>query len=356
MSRTLKEVVDEIYEQIKREEIPYLSIKARNRKNLQINNNTGVWNIGNSCIKRSAMKLNGARSILRTLYTIEFILNMSREEKTSTLRELYYISEQWKNGKFSMQDESNKLVEDLEILTDKMRENLRIRPEENGASVIGDLTITEVNRKGNKKKINCKDDVGDGGYALPYNVESEKINFISTNAKFILAIECGGMFDRLTENRFDEKYGAVLVHLKGQPARSTRRFIKRCSEEMNLPVVVFTDGDPWSFRIFASVAYGAIKTSHISDYLATPSAEFMGVTASDIINYNLPTDKLNEEDVNALKAELTDPRFNTEFWKNEIELMLNINKKAEQQSLAKYGLEFVSDHYLPEKLSQMSVL
>ena len=51
----------------------------------------------------------------------------------------------------------------------------------------------------------------------------------------------------------------AVCHLKGQPARSTRRIIKRMSEEWDLPVVVFTDADPWSFRIFASIAFGAIK-------------------------------------------------------------------------------------------------
>ena len=120
--------------------------------------------------------------------------------------------------------------------------------------------------------------------------------------------------------------------------------------------MVFTDGDPWSFRIYASVAYGAIKTAHISEYLATPTAQFVGITASDILNYDLPTDKLNDKDVGALHAELTDPRFTDEFWVNEIQAMLQMNKKAEQQALAKYGLDYVTDHYLPEKLTNMGVL
>ncbi len=121
-------------------------------------------------------------------------------------------------------------------------------------------------------------------------------------------------------------------------------------------MVVFTDGDPWSFRIFASVAFGAIKTAHISNYLATPAAEFLGVTASDIENYKLPSDKLSEVDIKALQAELTDPRFKTAEWRAEIELMLKNGKKAEQQSLAKYGLNYVTDTYLPEKLGEMGVI
>jgi len=346
----------QIYDQLDRGEIPRMRLPLRTKQNLAFQSREGVWKLGRSMGTRSARKLDGALMLLRTFYLVDFINEMAADKKTSTLRELYYISEGWDDAKFHSEDESNLLIEDLEVMCERLREDFRLHPEENGASVIGDLTIKERNRKGIVKTINCRDDVGDGGYSLPFNVEKEKIEFVSTNAKFIIAIECGGMVDRLAENGFDEKRQAILLHLKGQPARSTRRFLRRVSEELKLPVVVFTDGDPWSFRIFASVAYGAIKTAHLSNYLATPSAEFLGVTASDIENYDLPSDKLSEQDIRALEAELTDPRFGTAEWRSEIELMLKNGKKAEQQSLAKYGLNYVTDHYLPEKLGQMGVL
>jgi DNA topoisomerase-6 subunit A len=352
----LLNIVEQIYSQLEHGEIPEMKVSLRTKQNIEFSNKASVWKLGEIQSTRSAKKLDGALMLLRTMHMIEFIEEMLRTKKSSTLRELYYISEQWDIAKFNAEDESNKLVEDLEIITSALREDFHLRPEENGASVIGNITIEELNRKGERKKINCRDDVGDGGYALPYNVEAEKIKFIDVDAKFVIAIECGGMFDRLAENGFDEEYDAILVHLKGQPARSTRRFIKRLNEELNLPVVVFTDGDPWSFRIYASVAYGAIKTAHISEYLACPSAQFLGVTASDIVNYDLPSDKLTEKDIGALNAELTDPRFNDEFWRNEIELMLKINKKAEQQSLAKYGLNYVTDKYLPDKLQELGII
>jgi len=164
------------------------------------------------------------------------------------------------------------------------------------------------------------------------------------------------MFDRLVENIFDTSFRTLLVHLKGQPARSTRRFIKRLSDEKNLPVLVFTDCDPWSYRIFASIAYGAIKTAHISEYLATPASQYLGVTPSDIENYDLPTDALTREDIKSLKSELTDPRFQDSFWKNEIKFQLKLGKKSEQQALAKYGLDYVTDTYLPEKLTEIGMI
>jgi DNA topoisomerase VI subunit A len=349
-------LADQIYHQLSDGEIPRMRLPLRTKQNLAFQARDGVWRLGKAMGTRSARKLDGALMLLRTFYLVDFINEMARDKKTSTLRELYYISEAWEDAKFHSEDESNLLIEDLEVMCERLREDFRLHPEENGASVIGDLTIKENNRKGVVKKINCKDDVGDGGYSLPFNVEKEKIEFVSTNAKFVIAIECGGMVDRLAENNFDEDHDAILLHLKGQPARSTRRFLKRITEELKLPVVVFTDGDPWSFRIYASVAFGAIKTAHLSSYLATPSAEFLGVSASDIENYDLPSDKLSEQDVRALQAELTDPRFATAEWRAEIELMLKNGKKAEQQSLAKYGLNYVTEHYLPEKLTEMGIL
>ncbi len=354
--KSLEEIAEQFYTQLDKGKIPEMKISTRSKNNIKFNKRSGVWKLGNSKSTRSAKKISGAVMILRTLYMLDFIRDMLDKEKSSTLREMYYISEGWSKAKFGDQKESDRLAEDIEIVTDCLREDFKLRPEEDGARIIGDIVVEEKTRKGDIRKLNCRDDVGDSGYTVPYNVEKDKLNFSNVNVDFIIAIETGGMFDRLVENGFDEESNALLVHLKGQPARSTRRLIKRLNKEENLPVVVFTDGDPWSFRIFASVAYGAINSAHLSELLATPTAEYVGITASDILNYDLPTDKLKSTDRNALKQELEDPRFNTRFWKDEIETMLEIDKKAEQQALAKYGLDYVTEVYLPEKLGELGLL
>ena len=349
-------VASKIYDDFEKADIPYLQLPTRTKANIKFDDKLSVWKYGKNTTERSAKSLDGAYMLLRTMYLVDFIKTMIKTNKSSTLREMYYISEGWDLAKFHSQPESNSLAEDLEIITSCMREDFKLRPEEDGARVIGNLTIEEMTRNKTKKKIHCQDDVGDSGYSIPYNVEPEKISFKGIDADFIIAIETGGMFDRLAENGFDTSSRAVLVHLKGQPARSTRRFIKRLSEEKKIPVLVFTDCDPWSYRIFASVAYGAIKTAHISEYLATPSSQYLGVTPSDIENYDLPTDSLTKEDIKSLKSELTDPRFQDPFWKGEIKLQLKLGKKSEQQALAKYGLDYVTDTYLPEKLAEMGMI
>jgi DNA topoisomerase VI subunit A len=231
-------------------------------------------------------------------FVIGFLKQQLAENRSSTLRELYYISEGWKRAKFGAQDESNYLIEDLEILTSLQREAFHLRPEEDGATIFGPLRIRETTRRG-LREIHCRDDVGEAGYAIPNNVEG--LELVDHDAKMVIAIETGGMYARLQENGFDEEHDAILVHLKGQPARSTRRVLHMLSDKFDLPVTVFTDGDPWSYRIYASVAYGSIKSAHMSELLATPRAQFIGVQPSDIADYNLPSDKLTDKDVQALK-------------------------------------------------------
>ncbi len=351
----LQDVAIEMHDKMLKGFAPTMTLPVRTKGNIEFDKRLGVYKYGKKRSVRDATSLKSANQLLRALHIIEFIEEMIDNQKSSTLREMYYISESWGNGKFGSQNESNNLAEDLEIVTKCLREDFKLRPEEDGARIIGNITLNEKNRRGDWMKINCRDDVGDSGYGVPYNVESEKLELVESDVNFVMAIETGGMFDRLVENGFDEDFGAALVHLKGQPARSTRRILKRMNEEWNLPVVVFLDGDPWSFRIFASIAYGAIKTAHISEYLATPSSTYLGITADDILAYDLPSDDLSSKDIEALNAELSDPRFADGWWQDQINMMLDIGKKAEQQSLAKYGLDFVTDTYLPEKLAQLGL-
>ena len=352
----IDQIAEKVYHDFEQFMVPTIDLPKRTKSNIHFDEKLNVWKYGNKKTQRTAKSSKGAYMLLRTMYMTDFIKNMIHSEKSSTLREMYYISEGWDRAKLHSQNDSNLLAEDLEVITACMREDFKLRPEEDGARVMGDLVVEEVTRNKKKRRIHCQEDVGDAGYSIPYNVEPEKISFKQMDVDFILAIETGGMFDRLVENGFDQSHRALLVHLKGQPARSTRRFMKRLNEEKNLPILVFTDCDPWSFRIFASVAYGAIKTAHISEYLATPATQYLGVTPSDIENYDLPTDDLTDEDVKSLKSELTDPRFQESFWKQEIKLQLKMKKKSEQQALAKYGLDYVTDTYLPEKLVELGML
>ena len=97
---------------------------------------------------------------------------------------------------------------------------------------------------------------------------------------------------------------------------------------------------------------GSASAAHLLG-LATPDAVWMGVWASDIERYNLPSDKLSEMDIKRCKDLLKDPRYQSKFWQDELKTFLRIKKKAEQQAFSRYGLTYVVDEYLPAKLKQI---
>ncbi|WNY28531.1 DNA topoisomerase 6 subunit A [Methanimicrococcus stummii] len=353
-TRKLIGLAETFYDQFDSGQVPHVLMPSRTKKNLAYSDESEVWVYGDIESERSAKTVKGAHQLLRTVSVSDFVVSEHlKNNRSSTLRELYYISEGWGAAKFHAQSESDRLIEDLEIITGAQREFFHVRPEEDGATMYGPLLLREETKRGSRD-IHCQKDIGEGGYQIPFNVEN--IEFLSHDATMIIAVETGGMYARLIENGFDEKYNAILVHLKGQPARSTRRIIRRLNTELGIPATVFTDGDPWSYRIFSSIAYGAIKSAHLSEYMATPEAKFIGVQPSDIVEYELATDKLSEQDIAALRSELSDPRFASGYWKEQINLQLEIGKKAEQQAFAGKGLDFVTETYLPDRLKDLGII
>jgi DNA topoisomerase-6 subunit A len=350
----LLDLARSLYGQFERGVVPYIALPSRTKNNIEYSIKDDVWVYGDIETNRSVKTVRGAKSMLKAVYLSELLLKEHlQNNRGSTLREIYYISENWDIAKFHEQAESDRLIEDLEIVTGLQREDFHVRPEEDGAAIFGPLRLKEQTRRG-EREMHCQEDVGEAGYQIPFNVDN--IKFLEHDAKMVVALETGGMYARLIENGFDEEFDAVLVHLKGQPARSTRRIIRKLSTELNLPVAVFTDGDPWSYRIYASIAYGAIKSAHLSEHLVTPSAKFLGVQPSDIVDYDLATDKLTDKDFQALRSELTDPRFNTDYWKKQIQLQIDLKRKAEQQAFAGKGLDYVTKTYLPERLSELGMI
>ena len=212
----------EWYNQMKGGEIPSISLPTRTKYNIEYDAESEVWKYGDNESLRAATSAKRAPHLLKMAYVIGFIKQQLDENRSSTLREMYYISEGWKRAKFGAQDESNFLIEDLEIISEVPREGFHLQPEENGATIFGPMRIREKTRRG-VREIHCQDDVGEAGYPIPNDVEN--IEFVEHDAKFVIALETGGMYARLIENGFDEEHKAILVHLKGQPARSTRRIL-----------------------------------------------------------------------------------------------------------------------------------
>ncbi|MDD1720356.1 MAG: DNA topoisomerase VI, partial [Methanoregulaceae archaeon] len=95
------------YDQMKSGEIPSISLPTRTKYNIAYDEETEVWKYGDRESVRTAATAKSATHLLKMAYVIGFVKQQLIENRSSTLREMYYISEGWKRAKFGAQDESN---------------------------------------------------------------------------------------------------------------------------------------------------------------------------------------------------------------------------------------------------------
>jgi len=335
----------QIYEQIDTGYFPSIEMPSRSTENIRYDPQVRQYILGDRKVRRHTRNIRHIRPFTQLVWTALFSRELTSHRKTSTLRDVYYSAQAYEM-KFTDQQESNNIITDLETVLGLSREDFNIFPEERSA-VFGDLTI-EYTVPGYEGKTLNLTSHPDGVMIGPALTSSE---FASTTADKVIAIEKGGLFTRFVEENVHKKFNSILVLTAGQAPRATRHFIRRLSRELDIPVYIFTDGDPWGMHIAMVIISGSANAAHLRE-LTTPDAKWSGVWATDIVNYKLPTDPLDEVDIKRLYELQRDPRYKDPLWQREIKTFLKIRKKAEQEAFSRYGLTYIVDEYLPTKLEE----
>jgi DNA topoisomerase-6 subunit A len=340
---------------IQRRDLPELKFPIRSLSNVEYDRKVGHFELGKGR-KARALTVNTVKNFAQTLRLMSVSKEMVENDDFATKREAYYVSKNWGECKFNDQAESDAVMDDIEALASLdglSREQLRYHPEERGGSVAGQLTVIDRDPEtGGEIRIDCTN-FGSGSYSIPHSVEHLRFE---TKAKFVLAIETGGMFQRLNNHKFWKSANCILVEMSGVPTRATRRFIRILAESKKLPVYCFVDCDPYGIaNIYRTLKVGSGNAAHINRFFCVPTAQFLGVTPQDIIDFKLEdaTHPLQAVDVKRAKDALkNDPFFQShKEWIKAIQQLLKMGVRAEQQALAKWGLNFVIEEYLPKKLA-----
>src|SRR5512136_2473754 len=340
----LKDFGTKVYSQLDNGVFPSISMPSRSTENINYDPLLRQFILGEKSVSRSARNIRHVKPFTQLAWAAMFSNELTTQRKTSTLRDVYYSAQAYEMT-FKDQQESNNIITDLETVLGFSREDFNIFPEERSA-VFGDLTI-EYTVPGYEGKTLNLTSHPDGVLIGPALTSSE---FVDTKADKVIAIEKGALFTRFIEENVHNKHHSLLISCGGQAPRQTRSFIRRLHDELNLPVYIFTDGDPWGMHIAQVIIAGSANAAHLRE-LNTPDAKWSGVWATDIVDYKLPTDPLDEVDIKRLYELAKDPRYqNDPLWQREIKMFLKIKKKAEQEAFSRYGLTYIVDEYLPAKL------
>ncbi len=349
ITQKIEEFAKEIYDGILGRNNPKLVIPLRSLSNVSYDEAEGYFKIQGKTKERT-LTASTVKTFAQTLRMMNLSKELVSSEDIATKREAYYVSKNWGEARFKEQPESDSVMDDIEAMMMVNREQIGFIPEEKGGAVAGELKVIDIDSDTKKElRIDCTK-FGSGAYSIPSSVEHLKFE---TNAKFILAIETSGMFERLNKHKYWKKSNCILIALGGVPTRACRRFIRRMSDDCKLPVYVFTDGDPYGFlNIYRTLKVGSGNAAHINKYFCVPNAQFIGITPQDIIDYKLPTHPLKEVDLKRIKDGIKNDPFVQHYkpWQKALKQQATMKVRAEQQALAKHGLNFVSSDYLPNKL------
>ena len=346
--QSLKQLGVEIVKDIEKGKNPSMNVPIRTLSNVIYDHKTKMITLGNKAAKRYFFNIAHVRKFTQTAEVAALAKELLGVDKHMSLREVFYAMRRTlPNSTIDIVDEqieSNKAVEDLELITDLLREQLHINANKLGAAA-GRIIIRDKDDLIDWSKL------GSGGWSIPSSVE--EIEFKKVDANFVLYMEKAAIWERLHEDKLWDKMKCAIVASQGQATRGIRRLLQRMNTELGLPVYVLTDLDPYGIYIYSVLKTGSISLAHISERLAIPDAKFLGLTADDIIKYDLKKQiiKLKEVDVKRLK-ELSKYEWfkDKKEWQRQFKLIEELKGKVELDALVTKGITFISDKYIPEKM------
>lgn len=329
---------------------PTFEIRMRALSNVSFNEKKRIIELGDKTQAREFFNTAMARKFMQTMLVANGCKTLIDAGKTISIRQMYYLQKHTIKGStentFDEQNESDPIIEDLEVASDALREELHLFAARKG-SMVGNLTINDSGDDIDLSRL------GSGGWSIPSICEPSVIKFLRNKAEYVLYVEKEAIFNRFNEDKFWKQHNCILMTSGGQATRGTRRLLQRLANELKLPVYVVVDNDPWGLYIYSVLKQGSISLAYESMRLAVPNVRFLGMSALDYKKFKL-TDaveiKLSDKDISRAKEMKAYPWFADKKWQREIDATLENGFKMEVDSFITKGVSFITEEYLPKKL------
>jgi DNA topoisomerase-6 subunit A len=335
---------------------PALDIRVRALSNVSFNEKKRIIELGDKVTSREFFNIAMARKFMQTFLIADKCKELIASDKTITIRQMYYMSKHTVKGSsentFEDQNESDPIIEDLEVGVDALREELHLYANKRGL-VAGPLTVNDTGDEIDLTKM------GRGGWGIPSICEADVLKFVKSKAEFVLLVEKVAVWQRLNEDRFWQKNNCILMTSEGQAARGVRRLLQRFATELKLPVYVLVDNDPWGLYIYSVLKQGSINLAYESMRMAVPNVRFIGMSASDYKKFALTSAveiKLTKEDIARAEQMKAYPWFQDKKWQKEIDGIVKNGFKMEVDSFLTKSVTFIAEEYLPKKLRDRDYL
>ena len=343
-----------IIDDINKGKNPHIELSVRGLSNVVYDKESKTIGLGDKTAQRFFFNVAHSKKFLQTIEIASICKNLLDVTKHASLRDVFYMAKRTiPNTKINVVDEqteSDKSIEDLELITGYSRENLNVNANKMG-SVAGKVVVEDSGDIIDWSKL------GSGGWSIPSNVEN--IKFKKVEARYVIYMEKAAVWERLHEDKFWAKQNCIIMSSQGQTTRGIRRLLQRLSTEHKLPIYVLADNDPWGWYIYSVLKFGSISLAHMADEMAISDVKFLGITCDDVVNYDLKRHfiKLTDKDIARLKQMQNYEWFvKHKGWQRQFKMMKDFGAKVEIQALSSKGISFISEKYLPEKIKKQEFL
>ncbi|MHA1754702.1 MAG: hypothetical protein ACTSYR_04210 [Candidatus Odinarchaeia archaeon] len=338
----IHKIARNILNQIQNYKGPIIHIPQRSASNIIYDETNDLLLLGEQKSSRAFLNLSTSSEFTRTMRILEIIHMLVEKDIHATKREIFYNDV----NLFKDQTYSDKIIDDIPPLLKTTRISTHVVASAKGMA-IGRLIIRDSGDTIDLTKL------GSGGWSItPF---LDKIEIKESDAEFILVVEKDAALIRLSEAKWWNKYPCIILTGKGSADIATRAFLRKLVKTLKIPAFALMDSDPYGAYIYSVYLRGSKRLSYETPFLATPELKLLGVLSRDLDKYKIPKAcwlKMTDKDITRAKEMLKEPFVNNnKEWANDLKLMIKMKRKAEIQALSSHGFEFLTETYLPEKLS-----
>ncbi|NHJ85099.1 MAG: hypothetical protein FK734_06530 [Asgard group archaeon] len=340
--RRIEEIFKRVFVDTINSGTPILKVPSRSASNVIYDEESDLLLLGENFTDRKWDDISAIKRFTAQLRVLQIIYELLDLNIHGSKREVFYtdvaLFEDQNRG-------SDPLIEDSAVMLGTYRKNIHVTANDRG------LVVGRISYLDNGDLIDC---TKQGSSGKNINPMQDHITDLQSDAEFILVVEKQAAFLRLAEDKFYERYPCVIMTGSGQPNVATRIFLRRMSQELDLPIFAIMDSDPYGLDILRVYGLGSKALSYESYELATPNIKWLGVRPSDLDKYNLPQNTrlpMSKMDISRARMMLEEKFVKVRpEWVKELRLMIETRQKAEIQALASRGIKFFTEEYLPTKI------
>lgn len=318
------------------DEFPRIRVVRRDASNVVYDE----WRLGSKTVVKRMSK-SGSRAYVGLIYCIIFCHKLLTTQRTATQRELYYYYKGGGWSPWSTQDECNDSIADVAAMFDVDRIALGLKTMPRGY-VAGRLRV---------RKSPADDWVDLRRQPQPITMDWVTPRSLRSDARCIVVVEKDGVFQRLVDDRFCDRFPCVLVTGVGVPDIPTRACVFNLRKALDVPVYALVDYNAWGLGIILVYAFGSARLGNEAYQYAVPDLVWLGLRTSQVRRLQLPAtcmQPLTDTDTKKALDLLQHPALKP-HWADELKAQLDHGLKCELETLLQSDMDRIST-FIPDAI------